>query len=102
MKELLIKTCGLDKVVTKLREIYVIDNVKIYIDKVEGLGKLILFLVPLPLSSWIEAKPVTLFLVVEDSKTEDVLNIIREHTKNFTLSHGGMFVTPITSFEGSF
>ncbi|MCQ2973698.1 MAG: class IV adenylate cyclase [Bacteroidales bacterium] len=41
MKELLIKTCGLDKVVTKFREIYVIDNVKIYIDKVEGLGNFV-------------------------------------------------------------
>ena len=44
----------------------------------------------------------TLFIVVDEEKTENVLNIIREHTKNFTLSHGGMFVTPLTSFEGSF
>ena len=41
MKDLLIKTCGLDKVVTKRREIYIIDNVKINIDQVEGLGNFV-------------------------------------------------------------
>ena len=41
MKDLLIKTCGLDKVITKHREIYIIDNVKINIDCVEGLGNFV-------------------------------------------------------------
>ncbi|MBR4215618.1 MAG: class IV adenylate cyclase [Bacteroidales bacterium] len=41
MKDLLIQTIGLDKVVTKRREIYIIDNVKINIDQVEGLGNFV-------------------------------------------------------------
>lgn len=38
MKELLIKTWGLDKIINKQREVYSVGNVKIHIDNVEGLG----------------------------------------------------------------
>ena len=38
MKELLIKTWGLDKKINKQREVYSIGNVKINIDNVDGLG----------------------------------------------------------------
>lgn len=44
----------------------------------------------------------TLFIVVEEEKVEEVLSIIRRETKNWTLSDGGMFVAPLTKFEGSF
>ncbi len=41
-------------------------------------------------------------IVVEEEQIDDVLNIIREKTKKFTLCHGGMYVTPLERYEGSF
>ena len=44
----------------------------------------------------------TLYFILEQEKMEEVQQIIREITKNFTKVKGGMFKTPIESFEGSF
>lgn len=44
----------------------------------------------------------TLYFILEDEKLSEVQQIIREITKNFTKVKGGMFKTPIESFEGSF
>ena len=44
----------------------------------------------------------TLYIVTEEEKVDEVLEIIRESTKHFTLSDGGMFVVPLEKFEGSF
>jgi len=44
----------------------------------------------------------TLYIVTEEEKVDEVLNIIRNGTDNFTLSDGGMFVLPLKKFEGSF
>lgn len=44
----------------------------------------------------------TLYFILEDEKLAEVQQIIREITGNFTKVKGGMFKTPIESFEGSF
>ena len=44
----------------------------------------------------------TLYFLLEEDKLEEVQQIIRDITKNFTVVKGGMFKTPIESFEGSF
>jgi len=44
----------------------------------------------------------TLYFILEDEKIKEVQQIIREITANFTKVRGGMFKTPIESFEGSF
>ena len=44
----------------------------------------------------------TLYFILEDDKIEEVQKTVREITKNFTKVKGGMFKTPIESFEGSF
>ncbi len=44
----------------------------------------------------------TLYFILEDEKIAEVQQIIREITGNFTKVKGGMFKTPIESFEGSF
>ena len=44
----------------------------------------------------------TLYFILEDDKLAEVQQIIREITVNFTKVKGGMFKTPIESFEGSF
>ena len=44
----------------------------------------------------------TLYFILEDEKLAEVQQIIREITGNFTKVRGGMFKTPIESFEGSF
>lgn len=41
LKEVLTKSCGIKKIVSKRREIYYIDNVKFHIDIVPGLGSFI-------------------------------------------------------------
>jgi predicted adenylyl cyclase CyaB len=41
LKEVLWKSCGIKMIVTKVREIYYIDNVKFHIDDVYGLGSFI-------------------------------------------------------------
>ena len=44
----------------------------------------------------------TLYFILEDEKLREIQQIIREITGNFTKVKGGMFKTPIESFEGSF
>ena len=44
----------------------------------------------------------TLYFILEDEKISEVQQIIREITGNFTKVKGGMFKSPIQSFEGSF
>ena len=44
----------------------------------------------------------TLYFILENDKITEVQEIIREITGNFTKVKGGMFKTPIESFEGSF
>ena len=44
----------------------------------------------------------TLYFILEDEKLNEVQQIIRDVTSNFTKVKGGMFKTPIESFEGSF
>lgn len=44
----------------------------------------------------------TIYIVTEEEKVEEVLDIIRDKTAHFTLSDGGMFVVPLEKFEGSF
>lgn len=44
----------------------------------------------------------TLYFILEEEKMKEVQEIIRKITKNFTFVKGGMFKTPIESFEGSF
>ena len=44
----------------------------------------------------------TLYFILEEEKMAEVQQIIREITGNFTKVKGGMFKSPIQSFEGSF
>ena len=44
----------------------------------------------------------TLYFILEDDKLKEVQQIIRDVTADFTKVRGGMFKTPIESFEGSF
>lgn len=44
----------------------------------------------------------TIYFILEDDGLEKVKNLIREFTKGFTTTKGGMFATPIESYEGSF
>ena len=44
----------------------------------------------------------TLYFILEDEKLKEVQQIIRDVTADFTKVRGGMFKTPIESFEGSF
>ena len=44
----------------------------------------------------------TLYFILEEEKMKEVQQIIRDITANFTKVKGGMFKTPIESFEGSF
>lgn len=44
----------------------------------------------------------TIYFILEDDKLNMVKDEIRKLTNNFTLVKGGMFATPIESFEGSF
>ena len=44
----------------------------------------------------------TIYFILDENNIEEVKQIIREKTGNFTNTKGGMFVTPLESFEGSF
>ena len=44
----------------------------------------------------------TIYFLLEEKELKEVQDIIREATKNFTLVKGGMFATPVESYEGSF
>ena len=45
---------------------------------------------------------VSLFIILEESRIEEVKVMIRNATKDFKETHGGMAVIPLLSFEGSF
>ena len=45
---------------------------------------------------------ITLFIVIDEDKVETLKDEIREATGNFNEIKGGMFVLPLTSWEGSF
>ena len=45
---------------------------------------------------------ITLYLILDEEQIEDVKNIINKHTNHFKNCHGGMFVVPLESYEGSF
>ena len=40
--------------------------------------------------------------ILDEKNIEEVKQIIREKTGNFTNTKGGMFTSPLESFEGSF
>lgn len=44
----------------------------------------------------------TIYFILEDEKLKEVKSIVREFTQSFTKVKGGMFATPIDSYEGSF
>lgn len=44
----------------------------------------------------------TIYFILEDEELEQVKQLVREFTDNFKKVKGGMFATPIESYEGSF
>lgn len=44
----------------------------------------------------------TVYFILDEKNIEEVKQIIREKTGNFTNTKGGMFTSPLESFEGSF
>ena len=44
----------------------------------------------------------TIYFILEDNELKEVQETIRDFTKNFSIVKGGMFATPIESYEGSF
>ena len=44
----------------------------------------------------------TIYFILEEKEIENVKKLVREKTNNFTNTKGGMFTTPLESFEGSF
>lgn len=44
----------------------------------------------------------TIYFILEDEELEEVRALIRERTNHFQNTKGGMFSTPIESYEGSF
>ena len=44
----------------------------------------------------------TVYFILEDDELEEVKSEIRKYTKDFTNTKGGMFTTPLESYEGSF
>lgn len=44
----------------------------------------------------------TFYFILEDEKLKEVQQLIREATHEFSSTKGGMFTTPIESYEGSF
>ena len=44
----------------------------------------------------------TVYFILDEKNVEEVKKIIREKTSNFTNTKGGMFTSPLESFEGSF
>ncbi len=45
---------------------------------------------------------IALYIILDESRVEEVKNLIRDATDHFTSTHGGMAVIPLISFEGSF
>lgn len=44
----------------------------------------------------------TIYFLLEDSELEEVKKEVRSFTKDFTSVKGGMFSSPVESYEGSF
>lgn len=44
----------------------------------------------------------TIYFLLDDEKVKEVQEIIRRRTNGFTSTKGGMFTSPIDSYEGSF
>ena len=44
----------------------------------------------------------TVYFILDEKNIEEVKQIIREKTGNFTNTKGGMITSPLESFEGSF
>lgn len=44
----------------------------------------------------------TIYFILEDKELEEVKDKIREFTKGFKSTKGGMFALPLESYEGSF
>lgn len=44
----------------------------------------------------------TVYFILDEKNIEEVKQIVREKTNNFTNTRGGMFTSPLSSFEGSF
>jgi len=44
----------------------------------------------------------TIYFVLEEKEVNEVKEIIRNYTNNFTSTKGGMFSLPLNDFEGSF
>lgn len=44
----------------------------------------------------------TIYFILDEKNTEEVKKLVREKTNHFTNTKGGMFTTPLQSFEGSF
>ena len=47
-------------------------------------------------------KNTTIYFILEDDELEEVKSEIRKATNNFKSTKGGMFATPLESYEGSF
>jgi hypothetical protein len=45
---------------------------------------------------------ISLYIILEESRLEEVQSLIRKYTDNFQTTHGGMAVIPLIKFEGSF
>ena len=45
---------------------------------------------------------ITLFIIIDEEKLDDLKKEIREATGNWTKAKGGMFVLPLLSVEGTF
>lgn len=44
----------------------------------------------------------TVYFILDENKVEEVKQLVREKTNQFKNTKGGMFTTPLESFEGSF
>lgn len=44
----------------------------------------------------------TIYFILESKELDDVQKLVREYTENFNKIKGGMFATPVESYEGSF
>ena len=44
----------------------------------------------------------TIYFILDDKQVEEVKESVRKYTDNFQNTKGGMFETPVDSYEGSF
>lgn len=54
------------------------------------------------LENHISSKSTTCYFVVDENKIDELKDLIRTETKNFTKIKGAMFTTPLSDYEGSF